>query len=658
MGLIAQAGGTYMLGVNQLEKLLTAVETEEGNPLEGLSKALQYDGNGIIKGDQSNWLIDETDKVPLFHFVWAAESYTGYYPSGDNKYRALTAINWADKHYVQKSDKAINLNQNDMADPTDDANDVVNEKNDLSQLATIDFSGNNMREISLDGLGALTTVNLSNNPTLESLSISNCALLEEVDITNSGLTLSTIYAILQTVDPVSVLKYVPQGTIELEFPADKVDLSADVLLGETASTIVWLTDPIVNENGIFVFDSSLEGSVVTAEVSNSELGSEVFTYQITLTESIGDTQRYKMTSKVNNGNFGSISPVDKGKLYKEGSQITYTLTPKVDCEILKLTVNGVDKTAEVINGVYTVTDLSEDLTIIASFRPAGQNYYLTMPPLPYPEMPGITNIPFTKALFEPATHTVSHFPVQIEDAAKFMTVRPGNNIDEMAISTNPEVAGAGKWHVIGFDICLLDGPNTLKPGYYDFTYEWNDQDSTYWIKDTYVSLFPFTVNVNVSAIGWEGAVSVYVKGDTERSYPMTPLKYPGWYAYTFENEPAWIDIYFTHGDAAIPGSDILSQVYKDTCVAITADRTIVAVDCPNDGVAINAPKLSKVTVYPNPTDGQLWIKTEKMVAISIYDTAGRLIETGFSNSEIDISAYRPGLYLLKVENEYIKIIKK
>jgi hypothetical protein len=432
-------------------------------------------------------------------------------------------------------------------------------------------------------------------------------------------------------------------------------------LGETASTIVWQDEqPTSGENGLFVFDPLLDGSVIIAEISNSELGDEVYTYSITLTEAIGDSERYKITSKVNNSTFGSITPADREKLYKEGSEIAYTLTPKADCEILKLTVNGVDKTAEVIDGVYTVTNLSEDLTIIASFRPAGQNYYLTMPPLPYPEMPGITNIPMTKALFDPVTHTVSNFPVQVEDAAKFMTVRPGNNPEEIAAGVHPEVGGAGKWHVIGFDICLLDGPNTLKPGFYDFTYEWNDSDSAYYIKDTYVSLFPFTVNVNVSATGWEGDIYVHVKGDTERSYKMTPLENPGWYAHTFENEPTWIDIYFADSEELTTEdvSDDLLQVYMDTCVAVTANRTIVDIACPSDEVAIVAPELPNVTVYPNPTAGRLWVQTEKPVAVWIYDSLGRLIETGVSNSEINLSAYRSGLYLLKVENGYIKVIKK
>ncbi|MDR1681775.1 MAG: T9SS type A sorting domain-containing protein [Candidatus Symbiothrix sp.] len=300
---------------------------------------------------------------------------------------------------------------------------------------------------------------------------------------------------------------------------------------------------------------------------------------------------FKVTSKVNNETFGSISPVDTETAYDEGANITYTLTPADNCEILKLSVNGVDKTAEINEGVYSVTDLSEDLVIIASFRPAGQKYFLVMPPIPYPEMPGITNIPMTKELFDPVTHKISSYPVHIDDAAKFMTVRPGNNPDEIAASLHPEVAGQGKWHVIGYDICLLDGPETLKPGFYDLTYVWNDLDSTYYIQDEFKALFPFTVNVNVSESSWGtkdncadcGDIYIHVKEDPERVYKMTPRQAEGWYSYTFEDEPTWVEIYFTHGIDGLGGeeqSESIAQIFSNRCLSVNADKTVVDVDCP------------------------------------------------------------------------------
>jgi hypothetical protein len=291
---------------------------------------------------------------------------------------------------------------------------------------------------------------------------------------------------------------------------------------------------------------------------------------------------FKVTSKVNNGTFGSIQPVDTETLYEEGSSIAYTLAPTTGCEILLLTVNGVDKTGEVNEGVYQVTDLSEDLLIIASFRPTGQKYFLVMPPLPYPEMPGLTNIPVTKELFDPVTHTISSFPVYVGDAAKFMTVRPGNNPGDIAAAVHPEVADPGKWHIIGYDICLLDGQNTLKPGFYDLTYVWNDLDSTYYIRDEFKALFPFTINVDISELGWSDDIYVHVVEDPERTYPMTPRQAEGWYSYNFAGEPTWVEIYFTNGvdGTGENRSESIGQLFSNRCLAIAADKTISDVGCP------------------------------------------------------------------------------
>jgi hypothetical protein len=80
------------------------------------------------------------------------------------------------------------------------------------------------------------------------------------------------------------LKYAPQGAIELSFPPDAVDLSADITLGTTATNIVWTgAQPVSEENGVFTFAASDAGKIITAGLSNSVLGSESVTYTITLT---------------------------------------------------------------------------------------------------------------------------------------------------------------------------------------------------------------------------------------------------------------------------------------------------------------------------------------------------------------------------------------
>ena len=77
-----------------------------------------------------------------------------------------------------------------------------------------------------------------------------------------------------------------------------------------------------------------------------------------------------------------------------------------------------------------------------------------------------------------------------------------------------------------------------------------------------------------------------------------------------------------------------------------------------NNVNIVAPEEQAITVYPNPTDGRLFIQTVQPIAVSVYDAAGRLVHNTITGSEIDLSAYPAGFYLLKTENRYVKVVKK
>ena len=57
--------------------------------------------------------------------------------------------------------------------------------------------------------------------------------------------------------------------------------------------------------------------------------------------------------------------------------------------------------------------------------------------------------------------------------------------------------------------------------------------------------------------------------------------------------------------------------------------------------------LSKVKVYPNPTNGKLTIDAENYEGVEVYDTSGRLIIKSALNT-IDLEEQSKGLYLLKV----------
>jgi hypothetical protein len=68
---------------------------------------------------------------------------------------------------------------------------------------------------------------------------------------------------------------------------------------------------------------------------------------------------------------------------------------------------------------------------------------------------------------------------------------------------------------------------------------------------------------------------------------------------------------------------------------------------------------NNLIVYPNPTSGRLFVKTDTPVTIFVYNNMGSLLQTTVTDAELDISAYPAGFYLLKIkgQDQYIKVIK-
>jgi len=287
--LLTQAG-TYYCGVNQLYQLLTSVTDQDGNDLTGIPHYLVWDNNvqdSVTNNSDTTWewvgtTWTEVGGTQMIYWSGLDDSY---------RYRLLTSLDWSNMGYIQKPDSIIKWVQGDIYGvidaPTDAPKNAVQD-NDLQLLDNLNFSGNKFFDFELDGSGItpVTHINFSNNPTLKKLVIQNCPDLIDVDITNSGLRLSTVYSISQTVD--AKLLYAPQGVVSLAFPVDAVDLSADLTLGGVATTITWEGDqPTADNNGVFTFDASLAGKTVKALLSNSKLSSfgDGVEYDITLADS-------------------------------------------------------------------------------------------------------------------------------------------------------------------------------------------------------------------------------------------------------------------------------------------------------------------------------------------------------------------------------------
>jgi len=72
-------------------------------------------------------------------------------------------------------------------------------------------------------------------------------------------------------------------------------------------------------------------------------------------------------------------------------------------------------------------------------------------------------------------------------------------------------------------------------------------------------------------------------------------------------------------------------------------------------VGIKENTLSVIKIYPNPTTGIVYINSD--CTVKVYDILGNLL-TVTQGNKVDMSAYSNGIYLLRINNEVMKIVKQ
>ena len=99
------------------------------------------------------------------------------------------------------------------------------------------------------------------------------------------------------------------------------------------------------------------------------------------------------------------------------------------------------------------------------------------------------------------------------------------------------------------------------------------------------------------------------------------------------------------------GSLFYDGEVEDYCIKIN--------EMPSSNTAIT--KTDEISIYPNPTNGQLniGIENEETLDISIYDLDGKIIREGLDNhSSIDVSELANGVYVVKIISEEFTSFKK
>jgi hypothetical protein len=125
---------------------------------------------------------------------------------------------------------------------------------------------------------------------------------------------------------------------------------------------------------------------------------------------------------------------------------------------------------------------------------------------------------------------------------------------------------------------------------------------------------------------------------------------------------ALADSWLTAGN--IPGQFNYDYITGNGVCPNDTSNVLVTVDASCNYLEVNEMAFEGVTIYPNPTNGIVFISTaSKNLNYVIVDVNGRAIESPISTTsttthEIDLGKHQPGVYFIKVTSEeYIKVFR-
>jgi DNA-binding beta-propeller fold protein YncE len=64
-----------------------------------------------------------------------------------------------------------------------------------------------------------------------------------------------------------------------------------------------------------------------------------------------------------------------------------------------------------------------------------------------------------------------------------------------------------------------------------------------------------------------------------------------------------------------------------------------------------------LSVYPNPTKGVVYIHNANGAEVQVYNSNGVLLQST-RESQVDLSNYPAGVYLLRIDDKTLKVVKQ
>jgi hypothetical protein len=136
----------------------------------------------------------------------------------------------------------------------------------------------------------------------------------------------------------------------------------------------------------------------------------------------------------------------------------------------------------------------------------------------------------------------------------------------------------------------------------------------------------------------------------------------GWNHMNFRlnNAGEWVELRSPDGFSLADGLEY-EQQYGDTSFGRGYDGapywvyfTETTPEYSNNGAAVNIRETNepKVSVYPNPLASGQAVRFSQVVNWRVFSTSGQLVTEGRGDRITETSAWRPGLYLIEVDNRY------
>jgi len=121
--------------------------------------------------------------------------------------------------------------------------------------------------------------------------------------------------------------------------------------------------------------------------------------------------------------------------------------------------------------------------------------------------------------------------------------------------------------------------------------------------------------------------------------------------------------FFTEGKYSVRMSN--SGFFEGWPILISPANVFVEINVGNVGIETITKDELRITVYPNPTTGELRVMSEELRVLSIeaFDIFGRKLQfnhliTTSSNHHINISHFTTGIYFIKITTEQGNVVKK